>query len=42
VEKIVDELMSREELLRDEIEDILRAAGFVVTPAKSSTTIADS
>ena len=41
VEKIVDELMSREELLRDEIEDILRAAGFVVTPAKSSTTIAD-
>ena len=42
VEKIVDELMSREELLRDEIEDILRAAGFVVTPAKSSTIIADS
>ena len=42
VEKIVDELMSREELLRDEIEDILRAAGFVVTPAKSTTTIADS
>ena len=42
MEKIVDELMSREELLRDEIEDILRAAGFVVTPAKSSTTIADS
>jgi cell division protease FtsH len=42
VEKIVDELMSREELLRDEIEDILRAAGFVVTPAKSSTTIVDS
>ena len=42
VEKIVDELMSREELLRDEIEDILRAAGFIVTPAKSSTTIADS
>ena len=42
MEKIVDELMSREELLRDEIEDILREAGFVVTPAKSSTTIADS
>jgi cell division protease FtsH len=42
MEKIVDELMSREELLRDEIEDILRAAGFVVTPAKSSTIIADS
>ena len=42
VEKLVDELMTREELLRDEIEDILRAAGFVVTPAKSSTTIADS
>jgi len=42
VEKIVDELMSREELLRDEIEDILKAAGFVVTPAKSSTTIVDS
>lgn len=42
VEKLVDELMTREELLRDEIEDILRAADFVVTPAKSSTTIADS
>jgi len=41
VEKLVDELMTSEELLRDEIEDILRAAGFVVTPAKSSTTIAD-
>lgn len=42
VEKIVEELMNREELLRDEIEDILRDAGFVVTPAKSSTTISDS
>lgn len=42
VEKLVDELMNREELLRDEIEDILTQAGFVVTPAKSSTTISDS
>ena len=42
VEKLVDELMTREELLRDEIEDILTQAGFIVTPAKSSTTISDS
>ena len=42
VEKLVDELMTREELLRDEIEDILSQAGFIVTPAKSSTTISDS
>lgn len=42
VEKLVDELMTREELLRDEIEDILTQAGFIVTPAKSFTTISDS
>ena len=42
VEKLVDELMTREELLRDEIEDILTQAGFIVTPAKSSTTMSDS
>lgn len=43
VEKLVDELMTREELLRDEIEDILTQVGFIVTPGKSSTTtISDS
>lgn len=42
MEKLVDELMSREELLRDEIEDILRQAGFVVTPAKPSASSSDS
>ncbi|MEY4612625.1 MAG: hypothetical protein RL179_598 [Planctomycetota bacterium] len=41
VEKIVEELMGKEELLRDEIEDILRQSGFNVTPSKSSANPTD-
>ncbi|MFM7099530.1 MAG: ATP-dependent zinc metalloprotease FtsH [Gemmataceae bacterium] len=41
VEKIVEELMCKEELLRDEIEDILRQSGFNVTPSKSSANPTD-
>lgn len=41
VEKIVEELMGKEELLRDEIEDILRQSGFNVTPSKSSANSTD-